>query len=124
MLSKIHKVRFTDSASPYFCKVPSQLHRLRNLIIRPCDIEICRKALNLLLSCGKIPGKRQCENCTSKINKMSTSMFEVCLKGGAPWGFRLTGGKEFRTSLRISKVSMNLFLWPNWEFTQGILARS
>lgn len=35
---------------------------------------------------------------------MSTKMFEVCLRGGAPWGFRLTGGKEFRTSLRVSKV--------------------
>ena len=33
------------------------------------------------------------------------SSFEVCLKGGGPWGFRLHGGKEFGTPLRISKVS-------------------
>ncbi|XP_065063031.1 sorbin and SH3 domain-containing protein 1-like isoform X4 [Rhopilema esculentum] len=32
------------------------------------------------------------------------SSFEVCLKGGGPWGFRLHGGKEFGTPLRISKL--------------------
>ena len=37
----------------------------------------------------------------------SSEVFEVVLSGGAPWGFRLQGGKEFRAPLRIAKVSCN-----------------
>lgn len=47
---------------------------------------------------------------------MSSLYFEVCLKGGAPWGFRLTGGKEFRTSLRVSKVTFYLPLLIHCNF--------
>lgn len=35
----------------------------------------------------------------------SSEVYEVVLSGGAPWGFRLQGGKEFRAPLRIAKVS-------------------
>ena len=38
---------------------------------------------------------------------MSTG-FQVCLTGGAPWGFRLHGGKEFRAPLRIAKVTLKI----------------
>eukprot|EP00117_Sycon_ciliatum_P006155 scpid25991/ scgid9812/ Sorbin and SH3 domain-containing protein 1; Ponsin; SH3 domain protein 5; SH3P12; c-Cbl-associated protein len=31
--------------------------------------------------------------------------FDVVLTGGAPWGFRLQGGREFRSPLRILKVT-------------------
>ena len=34
----------------------------------------------------------------------SSEVYEVVLTGGAPWGFRLQGGKEFRAPLRIAKV--------------------
>lgn len=34
----------------------------------------------------------------------SSEVYEVVLSGGAPWGFRLQGGKEFRAPLRIAKV--------------------
>ena len=37
----------------------------------------------------------------------SSEVYEVVLSGGAPWGFRLQGGKEFRAPLRIAKVSCN-----------------
>lgn len=41
----------------------------------------------------------------------SSEVYEVVLSGGAPWGFRLQGGKEFRAPLRIAKVSCHkLFL--------------
>ncbi|KAJ7361866.1 Sorbin and SH3 domain-containing protein 1 [Desmophyllum pertusum] len=35
----------------------------------------------------------------------SSEVYEVVLSGGAPWGFRLQGGKEFRAPLRIAKVT-------------------
>lgn len=31
--------------------------------------------------------------------------FEVELKGGAPWGFRIQGGKEFHSAIKITFVS-------------------
>lgn len=31
---------------------------------------------------------------------------QVVLEGGAPWGFRLHGGKEFRSPLRVAKVEV------------------
>ena len=34
----------------------------------------------------------------------SSEVYEVVLSGGAPWGFRLQGGREFRAPLRIAKV--------------------
>ena len=34
----------------------------------------------------------------------SSEVYEVVLSGGAPWGFRLQGGKEFRAPLRIAKA--------------------
>lgn len=37
----------------------------------------------------------------------SSEVYEVVLSGGAPWGFRLQGGKEFRAPLRIAKVTPN-----------------
>ena len=41
----------------------------------------------------------------------SSEVYEVVLSGGAPWGFRLQGGREFRAPLRIAKVSSReLFL--------------
>lgn len=39
----------------------------------------------------------------------SSEVYEVVLSGGAPWGFRLQGGKEFRAPLRIAKVCP--FVW-------------
>ena len=41
----------------------------------------------------------------------SSEVFEVVLNGGAPWGFRLQGGKEFRAPLRIAKVSAGLLIF-------------
>lgn len=35
---------------------------------------------------------------------MALETFEVSLRGSAPWGFRLQGGKEFRAPLLIAKV--------------------
>ena len=35
---------------------------------------------------------------------LASEVYEVVLTGGAPWGFRLQGGKEFRAPLRIAKV--------------------
>ncbi|XP_068735853.1 sorbin and SH3 domain-containing protein 1 homolog isoform X3 [Montipora capricornis] len=35
----------------------------------------------------------------------SSEVREVVLNGGAPWGFRLQGGNEFRAPLRIAKVT-------------------
>lgn len=40
-----------------------------------------------------------------KYDMASGEEYEVVLNGGAPWGFRLQGGKEFRAPLRIAKVS-------------------
>ncbi|KAM7437108.1 Sorbin and SH3 domain-containing protein 1 [Porites harrisoni] len=37
----------------------------------------------------------------------SSEVYEVVLSGGAPWGFRLQGGREFRAPLRIAKVTPN-----------------
>ncbi|XP_048590225.1 sorbin and SH3 domain-containing protein 1 homolog isoform X2 [Nematostella vectensis] len=34
----------------------------------------------------------------------SSEVFQVVLSGGAPWGFRLQGGKDFRAPLKIAKV--------------------
>lgn len=31
--------------------------------------------------------------------------FDIVLTGGAPWGFRLQGGREFRSPLQVAKVS-------------------
>jgi len=36
----------------------------------------------------------------------SAEVYKVLLSGGAPWGFRLQGGSEFRAPLRIAKVSI------------------
>ena len=40
----------------------------------------------------------------------SSEVYEVVLSGGAPWGFRLQGGKEFGAPLRIAKVCAKSFL--------------
>lgn len=42
---------------------------------------------------------------------MASETFEVFLKGGSPWGFRLQGGKEFRAPLLIAKVSWKVSLY-------------
>jgi len=42
----------------------------------------------------------------------SSEVYEVVLSGGAPWGFRLQGGKEFGAPLRIAKVSC--LELPSW----------
>lgn len=33
-----------------------------------------------------------------------TESFTIVIEGGAPWGFRLQGGREFRSPLRIAGV--------------------
>eukprot|EP00794_Sanderia_malayensis_P012177 gene12177-13434_t len=38
-------------------------------------------------------------------NMNELNEFHVYLGGGSPWGFRLQGGKEFRTPLRVAKVT-------------------
>jgi len=35
---------------------------------------------------------------------MATQEFNIRLEGGGPWGFRLTGGKDFCSPLTVSKV--------------------
>lgn len=44
-------------------------------------------------------------HCCYSLIMASSEVYEVVLSGGAPWGFRLQGGKEFRAPLRIAKVS-------------------
>ena len=39
--------------------------------------------------------------------------FDVVLKGGAPWGFALNGGKGTDVPLHISKVNMNSRIFYN-----------
>ena len=48
----------------------------------------------------------QLTRCFQVVRKFGTmaAEFEVFLQGGAPWGFRLQGGKEFRAPLKIAKV--------------------
>ena len=43
--------------------------------------------------------------CCYSSDMASSEVREVVLNGGAPWGFRLQGGNEFRAPLRIAKVS-------------------
>ena len=41
---------------------------------------------------------------------------DIVLSGGGPWGFTLSGGKDFGAPLKVSKVSAtNLILKINWE---------
>lgn len=38
---------------------------------------------------------------------------EVVLEGGVPWGFRMQGGADVNTPLRVSRVSWVVFAYPN-----------
>ncbi|XP_076459569.1 PDZ and LIM domain protein 4-like [Babylonia areolata] len=33
--------------------------------------------------------------------------FAVVLRGGSPWGFRITGGREFNLPITVSKINPN-----------------
>ena len=54
---------------------------------------------------GRMPGNPS--PLPFKYDMASGEEYEVVLNGGAPWGFRLQGGKEFRAPLRIAKVSFH-----------------
>ncbi|XP_067047451.1 sorbin and SH3 domain-containing protein 1 homolog isoform X2 [Acropora muricata] len=58
-----------------------------------------------------------------KYDMASGEEYEVVLSGGAPWGFRLQGGKEFRAPLRIAKVTSNSKA-EKAGITEGLLVRS
>ncbi|XP_015751642.1 PREDICTED: PDZ and LIM domain protein 7-like [Acropora digitifera] len=58
-----------------------------------------------------------------KYDMASGEEYEVVLNGGAPWGFRLQGGKEFRAPLRIAKVTSNSKA-EKAGITEGLLVRS
>lgn len=32
---------------------------------------------------------------------------ELVMSGGGPWGFTLSGGKDFRSPLKVSKVTIS-----------------
>ncbi|XP_020617845.1 PDZ and LIM domain protein 7-like isoform X2 [Orbicella faveolata] len=53
----------------------------------------------------------------------SSEVYEVVLSGGAPWGFRLQGGKEFGAPLRIAKVTPNSKA-ATAGIVEGLLVRS
>ncbi|XP_078381939.1 uncharacterized protein LOC144664646 isoform X2 [Oculina patagonica] len=53
----------------------------------------------------------------------SSEVYEVVLSGGAPWGFRLQGGKEFRAPLRIAKVTPSSKA-ETAGIAEGLLVRS
>ena len=41
-------------------------------------------------------------------NMAEDDSFSFVIEGGAPWGFRLQGGIEFRAPLRVAGVSLTL----------------
>ena len=46
------------------------------------------------------------EEATSKLHRDEDGdLYEVCMIGGPPWGFNISGGCEFGTDLFVKKVS-------------------
>jgi hypothetical protein len=35
-------------------------------------------------------------------------IFDIVLMKGVPWGFRMTGGKDFKSQLRVSMVCKHI----------------
>ena len=53
--------------------------------------------------------------------------FQVALEGGSPWGFTLQGGVDFRSPLRVGKVSLKIYPAsgdPACAFDKVILVKS